>query len=131
MISKYIGIPYELGGASEWGSDCWGLVKFLYRLQHQIELPLYNGELSGRRAPPRGFVAERMREEGARAWITVPRTAAQRLDVAVLRYLRPSDHVAIVTEDPNWLLTTNRALGSHLIGWDEYPLEGVYRYVGV
>lgn len=130
-IDAWVGVPYELGGATRAGADCWGLVKAVFRARG-TDLPAYNRELAGKRVPPRGFVQDRIREEGARAWVSIPREHAEPGDVVVLRSLRPSDHIAIVSEDPALLLTTDRATGAHLVSWKEWEgrVEGIYRFVG-
>ncbi len=130
-IDSWVGVPYELGGASRLGADCWGLVKAIF-LARGADLPAYNQELAGKRVPPKGYVQERIREEGARAWVTIPRDRVEPGDVVVLRSLRPSDHIAIVSEDPAWLLTTDRASGAHLVRWEEWHgrIEGIYRFAG-
>lgn len=41
-MDKYIGIPFELGGRTEKGCDCYGLVRLFYKDKYDIELPEYN-----------------------------------------------------------------------------------------
>lgn len=135
-ISDLVGIPYLLGGSSEQGSDCWGLSKLVYLKCKGILLPAYNQSLAGKRVPPRGYVAERLREEGDRAWVTVRREHVEPYDVVVLRNLRPCDHIGVICEDTQLLLTTDVGQGAHLCEWGPNSfwgprVEGIYRYVGI
>lgn len=41
-MDKYIGIPFALGGRTEEGCDCYGLVRLFYKDYFNIELPEYN-----------------------------------------------------------------------------------------
>lgn len=136
MISDFVGIPYALGQMGPEGSDCWSLVCLVFLRERGVELPFgYSQAVAGLRSPPSHYVAERLREEGARAWVKVPRERAEPFDVVMLRNLRPSDHVGLVSEDPELILTTDRAAGSHLCEWGLQSawgkrMEGVYRYAG-
>ena len=40
VLQKYVGIPYESGGESFDGSDCYGLIKIFYKDFFDIELNL-------------------------------------------------------------------------------------------
>ena len=40
-VNKYIGIPYRFGGYGMDGSDCWGLVRMIQRIEYGRELPAY------------------------------------------------------------------------------------------
>jgi hypothetical protein len=128
-------IPYRLGGSDWDGSDCWGLVRLAYAQEFEIDLPAWNQKLEGFRVPPRGYVADLVREQGQRTWFQVPAHEALPFDVVVLRNLRPSDHCGIVTPDLRELLTTNAAMGSHVCDWSRYSewasrICGVYRFAG-
>jgi hypothetical protein len=39
----YVGLKWVLGGRSEEGVDCWGLLQLVYRKEKQISLPDYPG----------------------------------------------------------------------------------------
>lgn len=41
-MDKYIGIPFELGGRTKEGCDCYGLVRMFYLDEYNIDLPNYN-----------------------------------------------------------------------------------------
>lgn len=132
-ISKLIGIPYWLGGATLNGADCWGLAVLAFAQERGIELPAYNLSLGGKTVPPRGFVRDAREIEQARAWFPIGRELAEPLDVVLLRNMRAADHVGVVTEYPHLILTTDRATGSHLCEWGPSSfwgqrVEGVFRY---
>lgn len=42
FINKILMIPYELGGRSESGMDCWGLVVMAYKELFGIDVPTYD-----------------------------------------------------------------------------------------
>lgn len=134
-ICDWIGIPYELGGSSELGADCWGLSVFVFLRERGIQLPPYNLILSGKKVPPRGYVAEQVRAEGTRAWRQVEQSGAAPFDLVVLRNLRPADHIGVVSEHPELILTTDRGANAHLAEWGPKSrwagkIEGVFRHVG-
>ena len=37
--AKYIGVPYEIGGAEASGADCWGLVRWVLKAERGLLLP--------------------------------------------------------------------------------------------
>jgi cell wall-associated NlpC family hydrolase len=133
-LAELVGIPHRTGGRERDGADCWGLVLLAYA-GRGIELPAYNDPLRGCARTPAGFLRERVAAEARRAWELVAVAEARPFDVVLLTGVRPEDHVAIVTEDPAWVLTTNRGLGAYLSRWGrgsrwEGRCDGLYRYRG-
>lgn len=109
----------------------------MYRELLRIDLPAYNISVGGKRVPPKDFVRAQVKEESSRAWQEVQQSDAKCFDLIVLRYFRPCDHIAILTEDPKIMLVTDRLFNSHLAAWGKRSefwgadrIEGVYRYVG-
>lgn len=41
-LQRYIGLPFEIGGRTFDGVDCWGLVRLFYQHDLGIELPSYS-----------------------------------------------------------------------------------------
>jgi probable lipoprotein NlpC len=39
--SKYVGVPYVVGGRDIGGLDCWGLLKLVYEQEFGVNLPAY------------------------------------------------------------------------------------------
>lgn len=90
-ISRYIGIPYQLGGRSFDGIDCYGLVWLFYRDELGIEIPRYEGN------PDEIELAEISRliagsEEPE--WREIPRDQVQLGDVVRLKIMA-AHHVGI------------------------------------
>lgn len=42
MCRDYVSIPFKPLGRDEQGCDCYGLVRLYLKMEHNIELPLYN-----------------------------------------------------------------------------------------
>lgn len=81
--APYLGVPFEDGGRSLDGCDCWGLVRLIYARELRIELPSY-GETSAT------DLIRAARAIGAgkdgEAWQDVPAGQLQPFDVVVMRY---------------------------------------------
>ena len=41
MLSRFIGIPFKVGGEDFEGCDCWGLVKLYFKQVLDIDIPDY------------------------------------------------------------------------------------------
>lgn len=97
-LSRYIGIPYEIGGRGPETVDCAGLVLKFYREEFGIELPpmLYDPEIS------REDMAA-LAESGIRSgeWIEIARPLPG--DVLVFRMFGHPTHVGIYVGGDDFL----------------------------
>jgi len=126
--SKYVGIPYVLGGRDRSGVDCYGLIFLVYFEEFGIELPRYDGVPDD---CERAEVTNQM-IDGARTggkWLPVqdPKTG----DVVEFKILRVS-HIGLYVE-PQKILHALGGSGVCLEGLDRPKLKrrvsGCYRLV--
>ena len=54
-INSYIGLPYEVGGRTRSGLDCYGLCKLVYQEQYGLELPDWSTDSMDLRTRHRPF----------------------------------------------------------------------------
>jgi cell wall-associated NlpC family hydrolase len=94
---QYIGVPHALHGTDRHGCDCWGLVRLVFLVQHNIDLPSYQGASTSR-----AEIAEMHRlvagERDSGPWQPVEGEYLP-FDVLVFRRGRFNAHVAIVVDN--------------------------------
>ncbi len=113
---KYIGVPFEDGGRTLAGFDCWGAIWLAYR-ERGIELPDY-GEIS---ALDLRRVAREI-EGGQEAW--QPVETPREFDVVLLRLYnrRWIGHVGLMV-DGRRMLHTEKASAAVVVALDHYTVR--------
>lgn len=119
--ARYIGLPFEDGGRTRRGLDCWGLVRLVFAAERGIELPSY-GEISAGdlMALARAFTAG---AEGAH-WMQV--TLPQEFDVVLMRSghgHRGVVHVGVIA-GPGRLLHVERTTASVIVPLSHLSVAG-------
>lgn len=126
----YIGIPFsERDDDSRNGTNCWGLVRLVYREQHRILLPSFEGDYNG--TEDYETIDRLTGTEIRKNWIEIPRPTP--LCVIVTRFGRARSHIGIVIDNRRFLHTSNL----HASKWDDFTdikwrrrVEGFYQYNG-
>lgn len=123
-FSNYVGIPYQRGGRTRDGLDCWGLVRLVYAEQRGIELPSFVEFDNGQAAR----VAELVAQQKER-WIPIDSPLPG--DVVVLRLEGHEAHVGLVVEQGRMLHALD-GVGSSVERFDtgkwRHRVGGFYRY---
>jgi hypothetical protein len=125
--NDYIGIPYLSGGRDRAGSDCWGLVRLVYREQYGIDLPSY-GEIdydAANIAQTAGLIADHRDQ-----WQDVQDPCAG--DVVLLRIEGYPAHVGVMIDATRMLHVHRDGLTSCIERLDggswRHRIEGYYRH---
>lgn len=111
--ATYVGLPWQDGGRTSAGVDCWGLVRLVYERELGIALPDY-GEISARaliavaRAVSQGKDGE--------DWQAVSTGAQTAFDVCVMRLSGGSStgHVGVMV-DPGHVLHVEAACDAIIV----------------
>lgn len=107
--SKYIGINFKEKGRSLDGLDCWGLVRLVYNLDRDIELPSYLDQYNT--TNDRDALAELITAEKESKWQSVDQP--QEFDVIILRMRGVPMHVGLVTYGKNMIHSARGVGVSH------------------
>jgi cell wall-associated NlpC family hydrolase len=99
--ARYVGLPFQDGGRTRDGLDCYGMVVLVYREEFNLELPTYQGAY--RSAQEREEVAALLASQiPADAWRPV--TGAPRVgDAVVFRVLSQPWHVGVMVSATEFL----------------------------
>lgn len=124
--NKYIGIPYKDNGRDTNGFDCWGLVRYIYKEQYDIDLPSFELEYVG--ASDRDTTTELLATKREK-WnkVEFPKEG----DVVLFRILGLESHVGIYLGNSKFIHAKERhnvvieSLDS--ISWRS-RVAGYYRY---
>lgn len=131
-VGGYVGLPYETGGRSLDGVDCWGLVELAYNAHSGHVLPAYDGPLwYGPRTPgePIGQAAEAF----AARFAPVAAGEERLFDAVLLRIRGFPMHVGLIIA-PGWMLHSQIGADSSVeryrpsLTW-ENRIAGFFRHV--
>jgi len=92
--TRYIGLPWALGGRGEAGLDCWGLVRLVLGREFGVELASYDG-LDWRR-PDHSATAATLTAAELGDWSAVEASWERPADVIMLRIAGHPLHVGVI-----------------------------------
>jgi len=125
-LYNYIGIPFKNRGDSVTGTDCYGLVRLVYKEKLGITLHKATSSAFASRNIETEFLAET-----SSSWLKVPEL--EPFDVIAMahdsRHPEVIQHFGIYLGDGK-MLHTLKQIGSHIVKIDEYKhyIKGYYRY---
>ena len=99
--ARYVGLPFQDGGRTREGIDCYGLAVEIYRDEFQIELPTYQGAYTSaqERDEVAALLASRIPADAWRPVTGVPRVG----DAVVFRVLNQPWHVGVMVSSTEFL----------------------------
>lgn len=103
--NKYIGIPFEEKGRTALGTDCWGLVKLVYKIEREIDLPGFEACYDHTNDAAR--IEAQLEQEWSYNWQHPEEP--QPFDIIILRRRGVPMHVGIVTR-PGFMLHCERGM---------------------
>ena len=99
----YIGIPFaHRDDDSRNGTNCWGLVRLIYREVRGILLPSFEGQYSG--IADYETIDRLIGAEIRKNWLEIP--IPRSLSAIVIRYGRANSHIGIVIDNRRFLHTS-------------------------
>lgn len=127
--NDFINVPFKDHGRSRQGSDCWGLVRIIYKERLGINLPSYDNDYSD--TNDRKGIAEHYHEHKD-DWVRIQPGKEKEYDVAVFKMLNLPTHVAVVIKPP-LMVHCERGCGTYVSDYLEEKawskrLEGFYRH---
>jgi cell wall-associated NlpC family hydrolase len=128
MLDAYIGIPWAEHACGLEGSNCWGLLRLIYRDLRGIALPGYDEDYAseGEQCALSALIA-RSRE----TWDLLAPGAEQTFDGVLMRDGRFVSHIGMVVT-PGRLIHVQRGDTSRIESYRVSPLKhrvvGFYRY---
>lgn len=131
----YVGIPWESGGRTRAGVDCWGLVRVIYSEIKGIDLRSFDKDYYD--AEEREVIRKIIEGEAySGAWRAVDLSNAREFDVLLFRCFGEPSHLGIIVD-------ANRRLMLHITSGRDSAIERydsacwasrlccVYRHAGV
>jgi cell wall-associated NlpC family hydrolase len=126
---QYVGIPWAEKGRNEWGADCYGLIRLIYRNELGIELPAYTDAYLT--TIDRKAVAEAIHGNWDSRWREVPPEAVEPLDGVLMREGGHPTHMGLVVK-PGVLIHMVRDKDSVIERYEtgslRHRIVGFYRY---
>jgi cell wall-associated NlpC family hydrolase len=126
MIDPYVGIPFEDRGESFDGSDCYGILRLIYKNELQIEIPSFLGSCYSTK-----MIFSDYLKQISECWELVGEP--QPFDVVAMahdpQHPRVVQHFGLYLGN-NKMLHTLENIGSHIVDFNEmkYYVKGVYRW---
>ena len=126
MISKYVGISFEDRGESFDGSDCYGILRLIYKEELGIEIPVFGQSCNNTKAIFLDYI-----KQISRHWVSVK--DYELFDVVAMahdpNHPRVIQHFGLYLGNGKMLHTLEN-IGSHIVEMKEmtYYIKGVYRW---
>lgn len=129
MFEKYVGIPFKDKGRDQSGTDCWGLIRLVFKTEKSVDLPDLSGDYEDTHDCA-GINATYIKEAQSR-WKPVEAGKEKPMDVAVFKIKGMPMHVGIVLSRKRFL-HVSRGMDSVIDRYDSLRwrnrIEGFYRY---
>ena len=105
--TKYVGIPFEDKGRTTLSVDCWGLVRLVYKIEKEIDLPSYDECYDHTNDVSK--IDSHIKNEWAMSWSHPD--APESFDIIILKRRGVPMHVGIVTR-PGFMLHCEQGAGT-------------------
>ena len=128
-VNKYIKIPFLEHGRSEYGADCWGLIKTVYKKELNIDLPSL---LDYKDTKDRSSIAKLVEVEKMVQWHEVLPGEEKEFDVLIFKILNVPTHVGLVYKKSN-MIHCEKGKGTYLTDYNKEGhwkkrLYGIFRH---
>jgi probable lipoprotein NlpC len=124
---KYIKIPFVEKGRDESGSDCWGLVRLIYKNELGIDLPSYDWTYNN--TLERKNIAAQIEENKKHSWVISDNP--KEFDVILLSVGGSPMHVGVITKKNHMIHCSKDINTCHVpynnLAWRN-KIKGVFRY---
>lgn len=127
--ADYIGLPYEGGGRTREGLDCYGLLALVLQEQFEIEIELFDG-LDGRDDEAQDEITRFWDDQVGSEWTEVP-LGQEKIGDAVELVVMRRPHCGVVIGNGMMLHTTAQAgvaIESYLRGRFCRRFRNIYRH---
>lgn len=108
-VKEYIGIPFQPGGRTRSGCDCWGLTRLVLAERFGVQLPSFAEEYTD---PHDWQVVSQLISTHIPTWCPIAGTP-QEGDVALFRILNEPAHVGVIVA-PGFMLHVSRGTDSNV-----------------
>ncbi len=125
--NRYIGIPFKEKGRELTQCDCWGLVRLIYGIEREIELPSYSELYAS--TEERQRLGDAILLEKQESWREI--SSPEPFDAILLRMAGVPMHVGLVTK-PLHMIHCARDIGTVHERYDSLrwknKVAGFFRY---
>jgi len=122
--TKYIGVPYDDGGRTLDGCDCYGLVRIVYQQELRIEIPSYIGYSC---VQDHNYILPKLEEERLR-WKSIEKPE----DFAVVLWMGGKLlHIGLAINEKQVIHTGKKLAYSCIQSIDKIygKVDGIYQWV--